>query len=68
MIERRVSCTRSVSVWTTMPSAACVLQAICGRGAFSMSTMHSRHWPAIGQPGVVAVVRHLDAEPARPPR
>jgi len=28
---------------------------------FSMSTMHRRHWPAIESPGVIAVVRHLDA-------
>ena len=51
MIDWRVSFTRSVSVWTTMPSAAWVLQAMVGRGAFSMSTMHSRHWPAIERPG-----------------
>jgi len=51
MIERRVSRTRSVSVCTTMPSPAVVLQAIVGRGAFSMSTMQSRHWPAIDRPG-----------------
>jgi hypothetical protein len=47
IIDRRVSFTRSVSVCTTMPSAAWVLQAICGRGTLSMSTMHRRHWPAM---------------------
>ena len=51
MIDRRVSFTRSVSVWTTMPSAASVLHAIVGRGAFSMSTMQRRHCPAIESPG-----------------
>jgi len=51
MIDLRVSRTRSVSVETTMPSAATVLHAMVGRGAFSMSTMHRRHWPAIERPG-----------------
>ena len=51
MIDRRVSLTRSVSVRTTMPSAASVLHAIVGRGVFSMSTMQSRHWPAMESPG-----------------
>ena len=51
MIDFRVSRTRSVCVSTTMPSAARVLQAMVGRGAFSMSTMHSRHCPATESPG-----------------
>ena len=51
MIDRRVSRTRSVSVWTTMPSVAWVLQAMVGFGVFSTSTMHSRHWPAMDSPG-----------------
>ena len=51
IIERRVSLTRSVSVCTTIPSAACVLHAMVGRGAFSMSTMQSRHCPAIDSAG-----------------
>jgi hypothetical protein len=42
---------RGVAVWTTMPSVASVLQAIWGRGTFSMSTMQRRHWPAIDSPG-----------------
>ena len=50
-MERRVSSTRSVSVWTTMPSDACVLHAICGRGTLSMSTMQSRHCPAMDRAG-----------------
>ena len=49
--ERLVSRTRSVSVSTTILSAASVLQAIWGFGNFSMSTMHSRHWPAMESPG-----------------
>ncbi len=51
MTERRSSRTRGVCVITTMPSAAWVLQAIVGRGAFSRSTMQRRHAPAIGSPG-----------------
>jgi hypothetical protein len=51
MTERRSSSTRGVWVITTMPSAACVLHAIVGRGAFSRSTMQRRHAPAIGRPG-----------------
>ena len=51
MMDLRVSSTRSVRVWTTIPSAAWVLQPICGRGFFSMSTMQSRHWPAMLRPG-----------------
>ncbi len=51
MIDLRVSSTRSVWVWTTMPSVATMLQLIWGRGFFSMSTMQSRHWPAMLSPG-----------------
>ena len=51
IIDCREAFTRSVSVWTTMPSAACVLQAMVGRGVLSMSTMHSRHCPAMDRPG-----------------
>ena len=51
MMDLRVSRIRSVWVWTTIPSAACVLQPICGRGFFSMSTMQSRHCPAMLSPG-----------------
>ena len=51
MTERRVSTTRSVFVWTTMPSATVMLQLIWGRGTLSTSTMHSRHWPAMLSPG-----------------
>ena len=51
MIDLRVSLTRSVSVRTTIPSTAGVLQAIVGRGVFSMSTMQRRHCPAIERPG-----------------
>ena len=51
MIDLRVSMIRSVCVCTTIPSVATVLQAICGRGFFSMSTMQSRHCPAMDSPG-----------------
>ena len=51
MTERRSSRTRGVWVRTAIPSAASVLHAIVGRGVFSMSTMQSRHAPAIGSPG-----------------
>ncbi len=51
MMDFRVSSTRSVRVWTTIPSAAWVLQPIWDRGFFSMSTMQRRHCPAMLSPG-----------------
>jgi hypothetical protein len=50
-MERRVSTTLSVWVWTTIPSVAVMLQLIWGRGILSTSTMHSRHCPAMLRPG-----------------
>jgi hypothetical protein len=39
----------SLSVWTTMPSVTCVLQAIWSLGIFSISTRHMRQLPSTGR-------------------
>ena len=41
----------SLSVWTTMPSVTCVLQAIWSLGIFSISTRHMRQLPSMGRSG-----------------
>ena len=64
-MDFRVSLTRSVSVHTTMPSVATVLQAMVGRGCL-LDVHHAE--PALsgdGQPGVIAVVGHLGAHRSR---
>ncbi len=44
--------TRSVCVWTTMPSLTGVEQPVCSFGMPSISTRHIRHaptgWPSFG--------------------
>ena len=49
---RWAPCTRSVWVWTTMPSLTGVEHAVWSFGMPSISTRHMRHaptgWPSLG--------------------
>ena len=61
MIPARLSAAVGESVWTSMPSAAGMVQEVASLGQPLISTMHMRQVATGGKSRVVAIVGDIDA-------